>query len=219
MIYVAADVASRRRERGVRLNYPEAVALLTVHVLEGARDGRTVRELMSSGRGVLTRQDVMQGVPEMIDTVQVEATFPDGTKLVTISDPIPARDDVDSPGKIEHPESGGPIEVNADLPITRVQVHNAGDRAVQVGSHYHFCEVNPDLKIRPVPGRDPEAEPGRGCARGMRLNIPAGKSRRFEPGCQVEVDLVPIQGDRVVLGLRGQIKGGLGPQQNGGQGR
>lgn len=219
MIYVAADVAGRRRERGLRLNYPEAVALLTVHVLEGARDGRTVRELMSSGRGVLARQDVMQGVPEMIETVQVEATFPDGTKLVTISDPIPARDDVDSPGKIEYARTGGPIEVNAELPITRVQVHNAGDRAVQVGSHYHFYEVNPDLKIRPVPVPDPEPEPDPGCARGMRLNIPAGKSRRFEPGCRVEVDLVPIQGDRVVLGLRGQTKGELDPQRSEGRGQ
>lgn len=214
MIHVAADVASRRRERGLRLNYPEAVALLTAHVLEGARDGRTVRELMSSGRGVLTRQDVMHGVPEMIEMVQVEATFPDGTKLVTISDPIPVRDGVDGPGKIEHPGTADPIEVNTGLPITRVQVQNAGDRAVQVGSHYHFYEVNPDLKIRAVPVGDPDAEPDRGCARGMRLNIPAGNSRRFEPGCRVEVDLVPIQGKRIVLGLRGEIRGELDPRQN-----
>ncbi|GAA0446512.1 urease subunit gamma [Streptomyces olivaceiscleroticus] len=88
MIHVAADVAEKRRARGVRLNHPEAIALLTVHILEGARDGRTVAELMSSGRKVLTRDDVMEGVPEMIHDVQVEATFPDGTKLVTVHDPI-----------------------------------------------------------------------------------------------------------------------------------
>jgi urease subunit gamma len=89
LVHVAADVARRRLERGVVLNHPEAVALITDHVLEGARDGRSVAELMSSGRSVLTREQVQSGVPEMIDSVQVEATFPDGTKLVTVHDPIP----------------------------------------------------------------------------------------------------------------------------------
>ena len=89
LIHVAADVARRRHERGVKLNYPEAVALITDHVLEGARDGRTVVELVESGRSVLSREEVMPGVPEMIDSVQVEATFPDGTKLVTVHHPIP----------------------------------------------------------------------------------------------------------------------------------
>ena len=88
LVHVAADVARRRLERGVVLNYPEAVALITAHVLEGARDGRTVSELMDSGRHVLTRDQVLDGVPEMIESVQVEATFPDGTKLVTVHDPI-----------------------------------------------------------------------------------------------------------------------------------
>ncbi len=88
LIHVAADVADRRRARGLRLNHPEAVALITAHVLEGARDGRTVAELMESGRRVLGRAEVMEGVPEMIHDVQVEATFPDGTKLVTVHEPI-----------------------------------------------------------------------------------------------------------------------------------
>ncbi|MBM9509539.1 urease subunit gamma [Actinacidiphila acididurans] len=88
LIHVAADVAERRRARGLRLNHPEAIALITAHILEGARDGRTVAELMSSGRTVLTRADVMDGIPEMIHDVQVEATFPDGTKLVTVHQPI-----------------------------------------------------------------------------------------------------------------------------------
>jgi len=89
LITLAADVAERRRARGVRLNHPEAVAILTSYVLEGARDGRTVADLMSSARAVLSPDDVLPGVPEMIDSVQVEATFPDGTKLVTVHDPIP----------------------------------------------------------------------------------------------------------------------------------
>ncbi|KWW98629.1 Urease subunit gamma [Carbonactinospora thermoautotrophica] len=88
-MHVAADLAMKRRERGLRLNYPEAVAVLTAFVLEGARDGRSVADLMESGRRVLSREDVLEGVPEMLDMVQVEATFPDGTKLVTLHQPIP----------------------------------------------------------------------------------------------------------------------------------
>jgi urease subunit gamma len=88
MIHVAADVATKRRERGLRLNYPEAVAVITAFLLEGARDGRSVAELMEAGRHVLTRDDVLDGVPEMLPEVQVEATFPDGTKLVTVHGPI-----------------------------------------------------------------------------------------------------------------------------------
>lgn len=88
LISYAAELARRRQARGLRLNHPEAVALITDHLLEGARDGRTVAELMATGREVLSREDVMEGVPEMLHEVQVEATFPDGTKLVTVHDPI-----------------------------------------------------------------------------------------------------------------------------------
>ncbi|MBE1488933.1 urease subunit gamma [Plantactinospora solaniradicis] len=88
MVHVAADLAWRRRERGLRLNHPEAVAVITAFLLESARDGRTVSELMETGRNVLSRDDVLDGVPEMIAEVQVEATFPDGTKLVTVHEPI-----------------------------------------------------------------------------------------------------------------------------------
>ncbi|WP_246075467.1 urease subunit gamma [Nonomuraea terrae] len=204
LIHVAAEVAAKRRARGLPLNYPEAVALLTAHILEGARDGRTVKELMDSGHGVLTRDEVMDGVPEMIDMIQVEATFPDGTKLVTVTDPIPPRDHVIRPGQIEHPDDR-PVYVNEGLPVTLVEVRNVGDRAVQVGSHYHFYEVNPALEIRPGPG----GEPDRKCAYGMRLNIPAGKSQRFEPNDPVDVELVPLQGDREVWGLRGEVGGPL----------
>lgn len=88
LIFTAADVARRRRTRGLKLNHPEAVALITAEVLEGIRDGRSVSELMSFGATILTRDDVMEGVPEMIHEIQVEGTFPDGTKLVTVHDPI-----------------------------------------------------------------------------------------------------------------------------------
>ncbi|QCJ45442.1 urease subunit gamma (plasmid) [Bacillus sp. S3] len=88
MIVVAADLSKRRKDRGLKLNYPEAVALITYEVLEGARDGKTVAELMEYGTTILSREDVMEGVPEMIHDIQVEATFPDGTKLVTVHSPI-----------------------------------------------------------------------------------------------------------------------------------
>jgi urease subunit gamma len=88
MIVVAADLAKRRKERGLKLNYPEAVSLITYEVLEGARDGKTVAELMEFGATILTRDDVMEGIADIIDDIQVEATFPDGTKLVTVHDPI-----------------------------------------------------------------------------------------------------------------------------------
>ncbi|MBB3331106.1 urease subunit gamma [Halomonas campaniensis] len=88
LLFMAAQLAERRRARGLKLNYPEAVALISFEILEGARDGRTVAELMSAGREILTRDDVMEGVAELVDEVQVEATFPDGTKLVTVHGPI-----------------------------------------------------------------------------------------------------------------------------------
>ncbi|MAA63785.1 MAG: urease subunit gamma [Alteromonadaceae bacterium] len=88
MLFTAALLAERRKARGLKLNYPEAVALISAEILEGARDGRTVAELMSAGTEVLTRDDVMDGVADMVDEVQVEATFPDGTKLVTVHNPI-----------------------------------------------------------------------------------------------------------------------------------
>jgi urease gamma subunit len=88
LIFTAAEVARRRRQRGLKLNHPEAIALITADLLEGVRDGRSVAELMQYGSTILTRDDVMDGVPEMIEEIQVEGTFPDGTKLITVHDPI-----------------------------------------------------------------------------------------------------------------------------------
>jgi urease subunit gamma/beta len=195
LVHVAADVARARRARGLELNHPEAVAILTSWVLEGARDGRTVAELMQAGRHVLAPADVMDGVPEMIADVQVEATFPDGTKLVTLHEPIPGGASTVIPGEIVG--DGGPVEINAGRPVTRLLVENAGDRPIQVGSHYHFAEANPALSF------------DRDAARGLRLDVPAGTSVRFEPGIAIEVALVPFAGRRVIAGLRGQVAGPL----------
>lgn len=195
LLFTAALVAERRKARGLKLNYPEAVAYISAAILEGARDGRTVAELMSEGTRLLGADDVMEGVAELITDVQVEATFPDGTKLVTVHQPIPiAR--VVGIGAVE--AAAGAIEINVDRPTRRVEVANAGDRPIQVGSHYHFYEVNPALKF------------DRDATRGFRLDIPAGTAVRFEPGQSRTVDLVAYAGERIAQGFRGEVMGRLG---------
>jgi urease subunit gamma/beta len=199
MVHVAAEVARARRERGLRLNHPEAVAILTAWVLESARGGRRVVDLMQDGRHVLTRDDVMDGVAEMIPEIHVEATFPDGTKLVTVHDPIGPGAEVAAstlvPGEVTGPDH--PVQLNAGRPVLTLRVENSGDRPVQVGSHYHFAEANPALTF------------DRTTAHGHRLDVPAGTAVRFEPGIVTSVDLVPFGGSRVIAGLRGQVAGPL----------
>ena len=195
LVAMAAMVARSRLARGVKLNHPEAIALITDAVVEGARDGRSVAELMRAGAHVLTADQVMPGIPEMIHDIQVEATFPDGTKLVTVHRPIRGAASVDVPGTVT--TLPGEIVFNADAERTLIEVANTGDRPVQVGSHYHFYEVNPGL----VFPRDQ--------ARGKRLDIAPGTAVRFEPGSTREVVLVPLSGGRIVYGFRGDVMGGL----------
>ena len=160
MLFTAGLLAERRKARGLRLNYPEAVAYISCAILEGARDGRLVSELMQYGRELLTAEDVMEGVPELIHDVQVEATFPDGTKLVTVHSPIlSGQDERLAPGAIV--PLAGDIELNAGRETVTLNVDNSGDRPIQVGSHYHFFEVNSALKFERV------------LSRGFRLDIPA----------------------------------------------
>lgn len=212
MVQAAAALARERRARGARLNQPEAVAVISSWVLESARDGRSVADLMQEGRHVISVDDVMDGVEVLVPEVQVEATFPDGTKLVTVHDPIghapfgPSGDDPGEtgpadtarvvPGEVVGPDDE--IEINAGRPVRAVRVENAGDRPIQVGSHYHFAEANPALVF------------DRDAARGCRLDVPAGTAVRFEPGVVAEVDLVPFAGVRVIAGLRGDVAGPLG---------
>src|ERR1700739_4400757 len=136
LIAMAAMVARRRLERGVKLNHPEAVALISDFILEGARDGRTVSELMEQGAHVLTRAQVMDGIAEMIHDIQVEATFPDGTKLVTVHHPIRAAESTLGPGEVKTLD--GDIVMNEGRETVTISVSNTGDRPIQVGSHYHF---------------------------------------------------------------------------------
>lgn len=195
LVAMAAQVARNRLARGVKLNHPEAVALITDVVVEGARDGRSVAELMQAGAHVLTADQVMPGIPEMIHDIQVEATFPDGTKLVTVHHPIRGAPSDDVPGTVTTLD--GEIELNAGAPRTVVSVANTGDRPIQVGSHYHFYEVNPGLVF------------DREKARGQRLDIAPGTAVRFEPGSTREVTLVPLSGTRTVYGFRGEVMGRL----------
>jgi urease subunit gamma/beta len=195
LIAMAAMVARRRLERGVRLNHPEAVALIADFVVEGARDGRTVAELMEAGAHVVAADQVMDGVAAMIHDVQVEATFPDGTKLVTVHRPIRGAEDKLVPGEVL--AEPGEIAMNEGRETITLEVANTGDRPIQVGSHYHFFETNPALKFE------------RKKARGMRLDIAAGTAVRFEPGQTRDVQLVALAGKRTVYGFRGDVMGKL----------
>ena len=195
LVAMAAMVARRRLERGVRLNYPEAIALISDFVVEGARDGRSVADLMEAGAHVITVDQVMDGIAEMIHDVQVEATFPDGTKLVTVHDPIRGATGKLKPGQVT--TLPGDLILNEGRKTVTLTVANTGDRPIQVGSHYHFFETNNALAF------------DRTAARGYRLDIPAGTAVRFEPGQSRDVVLVELAGKREVYGFQQKIMGKL----------
>lgn len=195
LVAMAAMVARRRLERGVKLNYPEAVALITDFVVEGARDGRSVAELMEAGAHVIAADQVMDGIAELIHDVQVEATFPDGTKLVTVHEPIRGSAGRLKPGEVT--TLPGDLILNEGRETVTLTVANTGDRPIQIGSHYHFFEANPALSFE------------RDQARGFRLDIPAGTAVRFEPGQTREVKLVALAGKREVYGFRQEVMGKL----------
>jgi len=201
LLHNAGFLAQKRLARGLRLNHPEAIALIATQILELIRDGRRVAELMDVGRRILGRRQVMEGVGEMIHEVQVEGTFPDGTKLVTVHDPISGDD-----GDLELALYGsflpvpplsrfaaatepavipgerfilpGKITLYAGRRELTLAVVNRGDRPIQVGSHYPFAETNRALEF------------DRAAALEMHLDIPAGAAVRFEPGESKTVRLV-----------------------------
>lgn len=202
VLHGAGFLAQKRLARGLRLNHPEAVALIATQLLELIRDGRSVAELMDLGRRLLGRAQVMAGVPELIDEVQVEGTFPDGTKLVTVHHPIALESgdvalalygsflpmpervvsvaDAPIPGEVVVAQ--GEIELNAGREAVALEVVNRGDRPIQVGSHYPFAQTNRALIF------------DRARAQGMRLDVPAGTAVRFEPGESRTVQLVAFAG-------------------------
>jgi urease subunit gamma/beta len=198
ILHGAGVLAQKRLARGLALNYPEAVALIATQLLELVRDGKSVAELMDMGRRMLGRAHVMPGVAEMIHEVQVEGTFADGTKLVTVHEPISTMHgdlalalhgsflpvppkfseptETLVPGKVE--ARAGTIALNEGRNGFDLRVTNTGDRPIQVGSHYPFDRTNAALQF------------DRAKAKGYRLDIPAGTAVRFEPGDAKTVRLV-----------------------------
>jgi urease subunit gamma/beta len=198
-IFSAAQLARRRRDKGLKLNYPEAVAIIVDEILEGAREGRSVADMIAFGATVLSTDDVLPGIEAMLPILQVEASFPDGTKLVTVHDPIrpgaiaPVGPAAHVPGEVI--AADGNVVLNAGRRTAGLRVVNQGDRPVQIGSHYHFFEVNRALEF------------DRALAWGMHLDVPAGTAVRFEPGESREVSLVAFGGSGEIHGLNGLADG------------
>jgi len=197
-IYTAAELARKRRAKGLKLNHPEAIAIIVDEILEGAREGRSVADLIGYGSTILSSDDVMAGVAELMPVIQIEGTFPDGTKLVTVHEPIRPGQQAVPKGAIAPGEiiaADGDIEINAGRRKSTVKAVNTGDRPIQVGSHFHFFEVNKALDFE------------REKAFGMHLDIPAGTAVRFEPGETKTVTLVEFGGTGEIFGLNSLTDG------------
>ena len=200
-IFTAAELSRKRKAKGLKLNHPEAIAFITDEILEGAREGRSVADLISFGSTLLSTDDVLPGVSDLISMIQVEGTFPDGTKLVTVHDPIrPGKKKVGgvSPGELDCEE--GEIQINAGRRSVTIKVVNTGARPVQIGSQYHFFETNKALEFN------------RASAFGLRLDIPAGTAVRFEPGEAKEVVLTEFGGTQELYGLNNLTNGQISSQ-------
>ena len=203
LLHLAASLARARRDRGLRLNVPEATALIADTVAEAARDGRTHPEAVAVGRSVLGPDDVLPGVADIVTQVHVEAVFDDGSRLVTVVDPIGGGHlGQDAPGAllpgIHRDDEGVHVgEATRSDDIVTMLVVNESVVPISVSSHFHFFEVNPRLRF------------DRAAAYGRRLDVPAGSTVAFAPGEPVEVALVPIGGARVVVGFAGLVDGPL----------
>jgi urease subunit gamma/beta len=203
LLHLAALLARSRRERGLLLNVPEATAIIADAVAEAARDGRTHAGAMAAGRAALGADDVLPGVADILTQVHVEAVFDDGSRLVSVSDPIGGGHLGEAaPGALlagEHRDDegthiGGATRVQDTVTVAVV---NEADVPISVSSHFHFFETNPRLRF------------DRAAAYGRHLDVPAGSTVAFPPGEPVEVALVPISGARVVVGFAGLVDGPL----------
>ncbi|MFJ5234108.1 urease subunit gamma [Kitasatospora sp. NPDC088391] len=195
LIFTAAELARARRARGLRLNLPEATALIADTVCEAARDGRRLAEAVALGRSVLGPADVLPGVVDVLTEISVEAVFEDGTRLAVVAEPFGTADGLAdrAPGAL----LTGPGTAVVPEPALTLGVRNTASVPVSVTSHFHFFEANPRLAF------------DRAAAYGTRLAVPAGSSVRFDPGATVEVGLVPIGGARVAIGFAGLVDGPL----------
>jgi urease subunit gamma/beta len=195
LIFTAAELARARQARGLRLNVPEATALIADTVCEAARDGLRLMEAAARGAGVLSEADVLPGVPDIVREVKVEAVFEDGTRMVVVRNPFGEGAGLgpNAPGAI----LAAPRESVEPPGLVHVTVINTSDVPVSITSHFHFFEVNQRLHFR------------RSAAYGMRLAIPAGAAHRFEPGVATDAPLMPIGGARVAIGFAGLVDGPL----------
>ncbi|MEU4615754.1 urease subunit gamma [Streptomyces umbrinus] len=194
LLFGAAELARARRARGLRLNVPEATALIADTVCEAARDGRRLAEAIEAARAVLGPGDVLPGVADVVTEVHVEAVFDDGSRLAVVADPIGGGLGDRAPGALLPGPAHAEPEPEA---VVRLTVTNTASVPVSVTSHFHFFEANPRLDF-------PRAD-----AYGMRLAVPAGSSVRFGPGERVEVGLVPVGGERIAIGFAGLVDGPL----------
>jgi urease subunit gamma/beta len=195
LLFTAAQLARARRARGLRLNVPEATALIADTVCEAARDGARLTEAVAAGRAVLGPDDVLPGVADIVAEVQVEAVFEDGTRLAVVTDPIGGGHLAsDAPGAVL---PGASVREPEYADVIEVDVTNTAAVPVSVTSHFHFFEVNPRLRF------------DRAAAYGRRAAIPAGSTLRFDPGATVTVPLTPIGGERVAIGFAGLVDGPL----------
>ena len=192
-IFQAAELARRYLSQSIRLSAPEAAALICDEILTAARRGLDHPALVSLASTILTADQVEPGVPHLIRTLSVEVSMEEGTKLVTVFDPIAPADDAPAPGEIIPAE--GEIEINAGREVTELEVLNTGDRTIQVRSHAHFFEVNRALKF------------DRAAAFGLRLDRPSGGGERFDPGIAKTVRLIPYAGARLIHGFAGLTEG------------
>ncbi|TXS57062.1 urease subunit gamma [Streptomyces sp. t39] len=192
LLFNAAQLARARRARGLRLNVPEATAIVADTVCEAARDGRRLAEAVEAARSVLGPADVLPGVADVVTEVHVEAVFDDGSRLAVVTDPIGGGAGDLAPGALL--PGPGYAEPAPHLTLT---VRNTADVPVSVTSHFHFFEANPRLLF------------DRAAAYGMRLAVPAGSSVRFDPGGTAEIGLLPVGGDRVAIGFAGLVDGPL----------
>ncbi len=187
-IFSVAEMARRRRSRGLRLNHPEAAALITDEMLELARDGATYDEVEARGLTLLGVADLLPGVPALLRGLRCEPLFDDGPRLIVLANPIAGSPGGDAPGRWELAEE--PIVLNAGREAISLSVYNGSDHVVTVSSHYHFYEANPRLEFE------------RAMAYGRRLDIQAGRSVIWRPGETRDITLVPFAGAQVVDGFQ-----------------
>lgn len=198
VIFQAAELARRYRARGVRLSAPEATALIADEILTAAREGLDHPALVSLGGQVLNADEVQPGVAAMVKVISVEVMMDEGTKLVTVFDPVgPGAAAETGPVPGEYLIEPGEIEINAGRAGVEIEVLNTGDRTIQVRSHAHFFEVNKALRF------------DRRAAFGMRLDRPSGAGERFDPGVARTVRLVPFGGLRRMHGFAGLTEGAM----------